>query len=94
MEGRKAVKLKCDVAKLCPDAQHRDHSRSKEDSLGKRHDFCFLVVASYIAGETLRPPPRPLPLLIVECFHVIHFISSLTHSSFLPSFFHFHVHFM
>ena len=65
----------------------------KEDSLGKLHDICFLVVPSYIAGEALRPPPRPLPPLIVERFHFIHFTRSLTHSFFLPSFFHFHFRF-
>ena len=67
---------------------------SKHYSLGKLHDVCFLVVPSYIAGEALRSPPRPLPLLIVERFHFIHFIRSLTHSFFLPSFIHLHFHFM
>ena len=78
----------CKTLPRCP-AQ-----RPLQLSLGKLRDICFLVVPSYIAGETLRPPPRPLPLLIVERFHFMHFIRSLTRSFFLPSFWHFHFPFM
>ena len=95
-EGRKEgceIEMRCCKAlPRCP--AQRPFQLSKEDSLGKLHDICFLIVPSYIAGEALRPPPRPLPPLIVERFHFIHFIFSLTHSSVLPSFFHCHVHFM
>ena len=54
----------CKTLPRCP--AKRPLQLPKEDSLGKLHDVCFLVVPSYIAGEALRPPLRPLPLLLCE----------------------------
>ena len=54
----------CKTFPRCP--AQRPLQLSKEDSLGKLHDICFLVIPSYIAGVALRPPPRPLPLLIFD----------------------------
>ena len=95
-EGRKEgceIEMRCCKTLLrCP--AQSPLQLSKEDSFGKLHDICFLVVPSYIVGEALRPPPRPLPLLIVARCHFINFIRSLTRSFFLPSFCHFHFPFM
>ena len=60
----------CEIEKRCcktlPKSSAETIAVIKEDSLGKLHDMCFLVVPSCIAGEGLRPPTRPLPLLTFE----------------------------
>ena len=83
-EGRKEG---CEIEMRCCKTLHRCPTQrplqlSKEDSLGplgKLHDNPFFGRAKLYCGEALRPPPRPLPLFIVERFHFIHFIRSLTH---------------
>ena len=69
----------------------RDHCSYQR----KIHWGNSMIFVFWSCQVTLRPPPRPLPLLIVERFHFIHFIRSLTHSFFLLSCsFSFHVIFL
>ena len=76
-EGRKAVKLKCDVAKLCTDAQRRDHCSYQRKihwgHWGNSMIILFLVVPSYIAGRRCALPRAPSRFSLLSAF--ISFIS-------------------